>query len=712
MNHSTSNAGQGQGTERRVADNINGALLAATQAAASRPRSAGELRNTAGLSRQVTGTSVGRSGTVQETGPGPTPGGGGGTGGHVHGGMVAQRLAELHAAGGNGSALLSAPGGGSRLGTTSPSLIAATLAASRSASPVRVPSPQPSLESGRVARSRGQSVGAASVTAGSVGNGTRAPARRVEAEGPDTAPIPPTTSLVSLFESRKGQDDVDPVKRRAPPLMRQVGVEKALQEQQKVDPRPKPKPKPKLLPTEVGNSRLSDEKNKFSPRDTHNPPAASSVERRNSQQLATSKPTPDGDMRPSTLSSTYTLRDPPNVVSPRPKVPIKTPRLKPPTPPRRAPSTPKMAEPTVRITPLEAQGSQRSTSQGNQERTATPRRLSHSSASSDDTFVSASSVQSWAMPPARKAGKASDRPAQLGQRPPAQTERSTPDLQRLPARNASTPNLTLSSFTNAIVASNLASARLTPTTTTTTTTISHPPPVPAPRRSGGGLSPLQPQRTADSVRSQQQIPQQRTGGKLLPTLRGPHPSLSDDEDARRRMQHHRRHGRRSATKALLSGGNRKHAHHEGSRRRWRDEVTARERRRYEAVWASNRGLFLRPGWGFTYDQDIDEGRAAEGTPEAELVVNVVVRDIWSRSRLPADELAEVWDLVDRQGRGALGKEEFVVGMWLIDQRLRGRKIPARVSQSVWDSVGGGGRHGVVVPPPSGKGGKEKKKKKR
>jgi hypothetical protein len=198
---------------------------------------------------------------------------------------------------------------------------------------------------------------------------------------------------------------------------------------------------------------------------------------------------------------------------------------------------------------------------------------------------------------------------------------------------------------------------------------------------------------------------------LLQTLRSPHStSLSDDESARR--QHHRRRSK------MLGGGNRKHAHHEGSRRRWRDEITPRERRRYEAVWASNRGLFLRSGWGVPYQhhdvspggrgqghndderqaQIIDASRALAG-PEADLVLNLVARDIWSRSRLPPDELAEVWDLVDRQGRGALGKDEFVVGMWLIDQRLRGRKIPARVSRSVWESAGGG--YGVVVPlPPS------------
>lgn len=106
-------------------------------------------------------------------------------------------------------------------------------------------------------------------------------------------------------------------------------------------------------------------------------------------------------------------------------------------------------------------------------------------------------------------------------------------------------------------------------------------------------------------------------------------------------------------------------------------------------------MFLRPGWGFTGDRDL--GIPAEGTEEADLVANVVVRDIWNRSRLPEDELAEVWALVDRRGDGTLGRMEFVVGMWLVDQRLGGRKIPARVSESVWASV-----RGVTVPPPKKK----------
>ena len=107
----------------------------------------------------------------------------------------------------------------------------------------------------------------------------------------------------------------------------------------------------------------------------------------------------------------------------------------------------------------------------------------------------------------------------------------------------------------------------------------------------------------------------------------------------------------------------------------------RERKRYEGVWAANRGILL----------ELDPELAASGyntdtTPISDLVVNVVVRDIWDRSRLPQDVLEEVWDLVARPGAKVLNREEFVVGLWLIDQRLKGRKLPIKVSPSVWSSV--------------------------
>lgn len=132
-------------------------------------------------------------------------------------------------------------------------------------------------------------------------------------------------------------------------------------------------------------------------------------------------------------------------------------------------------------------------------------------------------------------------------------------------------------------------------------------------------------------------------------------------------------------------------HHEGDRKRWREEVTERERKRYEGVWAANKGLYC----VFTREEqrliskepDSQHVRdLKEAVPDQ--VSNLIVRDIWSRSRLPETALETVWDLVDHERVGRLGKEEFVVGLWLIDGRLKGKKLPVKVSDSVWRSVKG------------------------
>ena len=114
----------------------------------------------------------------------------------------------------------------------------------------------------------------------------------------------------------------------------------------------------------------------------------------------------------------------------------------------------------------------------------------------------------------------------------------------------------------------------------------------------------------------------------------------------------------------------------GDRKRWRDAVTERERKRYEGLFASNRGLLLSPNMS---DQ----------------ISNIVVRDLWLRSRLPQTELETIWNLVIDSGpeqtalsKTSLNREEFVVGLWLIDQRLKGRKLPVKVSDTVWTSVKG------------------------
>lgn len=122
-------------------------------------------------------------------------------------------------------------------------------------------------------------------------------------------------------------------------------------------------------------------------------------------------------------------------------------------------------------------------------------------------------------------------------------------------------------------------------------------------------------------------------------------------------------------------------HHEGDRKRWRDKVTEAERRRYEGVFAANRGLLLKPK-----DARASPSKMIDPESDNNKVVNIVVRDIWERSRLSKDALSDVYDLVAPGGPTSLNREQFVVGLWLIDQKLKGRKLPVTVSPSVWASV--------------------------
>ncbi|KAK5078864.1 Increased rDNA silencing protein [Lithohypha guttulata] len=122
-------------------------------------------------------------------------------------------------------------------------------------------------------------------------------------------------------------------------------------------------------------------------------------------------------------------------------------------------------------------------------------------------------------------------------------------------------------------------------------------------------------------------------------------------------------------------------HREGDRKRWRDKVTEAERKRYEGVFAANRGILLK-----ATDPRASPSRLVDPKSESNQVVNVVVRDIWERSRLSAQVLEEIYDLVAPNEPLVLHRQQFVVGLWLIDQKLKGRKLPIKVSESVWASV--------------------------
>lgn len=202
---------------------------------------------------------------------------------------------------------------------------------------------------------------------------------------------------------------------------------------------------------------------------------------------------------------------------------------------------------------------------------------------------------------------------------------------------------------------------------------------------------------------------------MLHTLRQQDGSDSDDDSE---LHPYAKHQKRRLV--------RKHPnkHHEGDRKRWRDAVTERERKRYEGVWAANKGIHYsilldeERNHTLSSDNDLSQlqpGRLAlssvastttlattlsrtthasqavrprRSTSANEQVSNIVTREVWSRSRLPDAVLEAIWDLVDTDGVGRLNKDEFVVGMWLIDQRLKGRKLPVKVSDSVWTSVRG------------------------
>ena len=225
------------------------------------------------------------------------------------------------------------------------------------------------------------------------------------------------------------------------------------------------------------------------------------------------------------------------------------------------------------------------------------------------------------------------------------TYRSAPGQLRPPTLSSASlvPQLTANSLANAMVASSLASSRA-PSPTK--------PHLPPPRRHGKAHSLFhRSQSTEEMSRTPSPAKQMRQ------TLRMAKKGEEEEELYKAKRTHFmKKHPNK---------------HHEGDRKRWRDSVSEAERKRYEGVWAANKSLLHPP-----------EVIATSQSP----VLDIVVRDIWRRSRLPDDVLEEIWDLVDTAGGGALGKDEFVVGMWLIDQRLKGRKLPVRVSESVWGSV--------------------------
>ncbi|KAI1877826.1 uncharacterized protein JN550_000008 [Neoarthrinium moseri] len=655
----------------------NGALIAAASASRdhSLSRSPSRAQNASrAISRQTTG------GSVQD-----------GSYGHdVHHGTVSQRLAQLHHAQppptvqslqGQNAAFLKPPGKSNMAADprSSPSFIAATLAASRSASPSpsQLPQVHPYAQHAATRIRRKNSVGAQSA-ASSVAS----------LDLTDTTSIPPANSLISMFEKKGDGVDTDPIKRG--PKLRPVTPQRPAS----------PAKQPDLSPSRLGGgvawegaasppSSSIEVRHHTSGRSavtaieskrrlpTPPVPRASRPElekRESTQAVAKSKPRAVTPPRPISRANTV-------ILSPQPRRAASHKMVRPEAPPGKGPKVTSKKPPPPAVKPKPRPQSIHSISPitlRSEPRSPVMPLRKVSTASSNDTFVSASSAQS-PEPGSPERGRSrapihelrrQARPASAQSLPIDIVPKRRNPVPPPPRRSqASSSNLALSSLTDATMAGILASSRATPTSLPA----SSPPP-------------LLPSRKHNPPFHMRQ------------TLRQP-TTKSDDEETRRNKSRHRK-------KPLQKS---KHSHHEGARRRWREEITPRERKRYEGVWASNRGLLVALSSPESSSSSSRNGTPANNSSGSgngngsgsgnNYVANVVVRDVWSRSRLPFDELAEVWDLVDLQGRGVLDKAEFVVGMWLIDQRLRGRKIPQKVMDSVWASAKGL----RVMEPPKVKG---------
>ena len=468
---------------------------------------------------------------------------------------IQQRISQI-----GGTGFLSPPSGTADP-SKSPSFIAATLAASRSASV----SPNPTGQ--RQAHWETPSgLGPRSPSVRSGGSSSRE-----SMDQPlDTRPIPPTTSLIGLFEQNAASSQL-----KRPPV-----------------------------------KRLS-----------------TSATRRSPGAPRSTSPLPVRTVTPSTVP---TKPQKPDVKSPKPalkqggKQPVQSDPLKP--SPRAAKPMVPTSNPT--LIPTKPASYPPQTVNDNDD------------TSSEDSFVSASDYK------------------------PSFRATLTEQNRRLTSASKVSINseaATIDSLANAIVASSLASSRA----ASPSRNLAHqqslypPPPPPSRKNNHSGRGYLFQPITKEISRTPS--PAKQVG--LRTTMRKPKSKEELDEGERKR-------GRRNLMKKHP------HKHHEGDRKRWRDSITERERKRYEAVWASNKGLFM---------------SGPDGDGDENTVCNLVVRDIFSRSRLHVDELEEIYSLVDRNGNGRLEREEFVVGLWLIDQRLKGRNLPIKVSDSVWKSVGALGR---------------------
>ncbi|CCH42267.1 hypothetical protein BN7_1811 [Wickerhamomyces ciferrii] len=88
------------------------------------------------------------------------------------------------------------------------------------------------------------------------------------------------------------------------------------------------------------------------------------------------------------------------------------------------------------------------------------------------------------------------------------------------------------------------------------------------------------------------------------------------------------------------------------------------------------------------------------------------RNIFLKARLPTTVLSEIWALSDKNNRGKLDRDEFIVAMFLIQGTINNtiRTLPPKIPQNIWDQLKGfqspittGGSFGSATGPYVGAG---------
>lgn len=512
----------------------------------------------------------------------------------------------------------------------------------------------------------------------------------------DDSPIPPTSSLVTMFEQHRPVSH-SPTPVRSPKPQRNFRLppepkdgEPLARQRTKTPPPVKPKPKPLSDAPHSTDGAVENASFKNLRKDTFN---SSPPVRKTSETVAVNSKNVRPKPQPKRISS-----------STRPKsedmtrpVSRHSRRLSsshgPPSSPSSFVSARETQEekpkPKPTIPPPRRSGRPAQEVKQTQRRPSTPTGLTLPS----PTRARASSKPTSPLPPSTRITPPR-RSSVSGTSTPSGTLYHS-NYQRESARSI-TKHMTGESLSSAIMGAALASSRnaspARPSSMHLSQSPALTPPLPARRHHHFNHSPFGRSPSPTKLKPQ-------SSGKLRTTMRREPSSSSDEEESERY--------KRKGTRIMGMGRKHPNKHHEGTRKRWRDQITERERKRYEGVWAANKGLFISsPSPAGSRDSSRARQHYSEDDPSQD-VLNLVAKEIWSRSRLPEHVLEEVWDLVDSRAIGRLKREEFVVGLWLIDQRLKGRKLPIKVSDSVWQSVRGaagvkvhvGDRHSHKVHKP-------------